>query len=319
MSHRLDTARTVAEETGFPPQTLEKVLRLGELVHDISLHPLLSNVLALKGGTPLNLAFGPPTRLSVDLDFNYIGHVNREQMLIDRPAVEQAIERLAMSHGYRLQRSSDAHAGHKFYMHYTNLANRLDRVEIDVNYVYRQPLGPVEFRELWQPADVAFPRVKVVSLEELSGGKICALLGRGAPRDVYDAIRLPALVGKRWEHPRMRAIVIAMSVILPHALYSYEHRPFPRITERAVRSELWPMLRTNDRPGAAALRTEAERAIAPLFHLTDEERVYVDRAQLGHLEPEHLLTDEPELLDAIRQNPALRWKTDNVRRYHNRH
>ncbi len=41
-------------ETGFRVETLEKVLRLGELAADISRHPLLGHVLALKGGTALN-------------------------------------------------------------------------------------------------------------------------------------------------------------------------------------------------------------------------------------------------------------------------
>ncbi len=62
----------LAAETGFREETLEKVLRLGEVAADISRHPLLSEVLALKGGTALNLCFAAPRRLSVDLDFNYI-------------------------------------------------------------------------------------------------------------------------------------------------------------------------------------------------------------------------------------------------------
>jgi hypothetical protein len=48
-------------------------------------------VLALKGGTALNLMFGSPARLSVDLDFNYIGQEDREGMQADRPEVERAI------------------------------------------------------------------------------------------------------------------------------------------------------------------------------------------------------------------------------------
>jgi hypothetical protein len=58
-------------------------------MHDIALHPFLSRVLALEGGTPLNPAFGPPTRLSVDLDFNYIGQVDREAIRLDsQPSLE---------------------------------------------------------------------------------------------------------------------------------------------------------------------------------------------------------------------------------------
>ena len=60
-------------KTGFRVNALEKVIRLTDILNDIFKHPFLSDVFVLKGGTALNLFFGPPSRLSVDLDFNYIG------------------------------------------------------------------------------------------------------------------------------------------------------------------------------------------------------------------------------------------------------
>jgi len=51
-------------QTGYQIAPLEKVVRLGEMAGDITRHPFLGKVLALKGGTVLNLCFGPPKRLS---------------------------------------------------------------------------------------------------------------------------------------------------------------------------------------------------------------------------------------------------------------
>ncbi len=101
----------LATETGFRPETLEKVIRLGEFAADVGRHPLLSRALALKGGTALNLMFGSPARLSVDLDFNYIGQEDRAGMQADRLEVERAIVIIGEGQGYRVQRSRDAHAG----------------------------------------------------------------------------------------------------------------------------------------------------------------------------------------------------------------
>ena len=78
------------------------------------------NALVLKGGTALNLAFGPPERLSVDLDFNYVGAIERERMLAERPRVERTLDELARRAGYRIQRSADAFAGRKLYLHYSS-------------------------------------------------------------------------------------------------------------------------------------------------------------------------------------------------------
>ena len=86
MNRSREWFQAVAQDTGFRAETLEKATRLGELAAEVGLHPLLGRVLALKGGTALNLAFGPPSRLSVDLDFNYVGAEGREEMLDRRPS-----------------------------------------------------------------------------------------------------------------------------------------------------------------------------------------------------------------------------------------
>ena len=90
-----DRINALGAEAGFPPGPIEKVVRLGEVAALVARHLLLSRVLALKGGTALNLFGGPPPRLSVDLDFNYVGALDREAMLRERPDVERAVEAIA--------------------------------------------------------------------------------------------------------------------------------------------------------------------------------------------------------------------------------
>ena len=84
MTISLEYLERCSAETGFPVAGLEKVARLGEMAAEVGRHPLLSDVLLLKGGTALNLAFGPPERLSVDLHFNYVGAGERERMLANQ-------------------------------------------------------------------------------------------------------------------------------------------------------------------------------------------------------------------------------------------
>jgi len=78
MSVSADYLLRCAAETGFQAGTLERVVRLGDLAADIARHPRLGDALALKGGTPLNLGFGPPRRLSIDLDYNYVAQLDRD-------------------------------------------------------------------------------------------------------------------------------------------------------------------------------------------------------------------------------------------------
>lgn len=135
----------LASRTGFAPAVLEKVVRLADLLLEFGRHPLLREALLLKGGTPLNLAFGPPRRLSVDLDFNYVGAEDRGAMLSARPEIEGAIRRIAGVRTYAVQQSADEHAGRKLYLGYRNAAGVADRIEVDINYLHRMLLAaPVE-------------------------------------------------------------------------------------------------------------------------------------------------------------------------------
>jgi len=77
----------VASAEGFDPQRLEKVLHLMNLLNLLNAHPYLKGKWLLKGGTALNLFLLDFPRLSVDIDLNYIGALDREEMLEQRPTL----------------------------------------------------------------------------------------------------------------------------------------------------------------------------------------------------------------------------------------
>ena len=79
----------------FAPQTVEKVERLLDLLEELGEHPSLRGKLALHGGTAINLFMLDIPRLSVDIDVSYIGALNRDVMLKDRPVVERSIAEVA--------------------------------------------------------------------------------------------------------------------------------------------------------------------------------------------------------------------------------
>lgn len=60
-----------ARELGFVRDTFEKVCRLTEILSFIEDDPVLSNNLALKGGTAINLTIFDLPRLSVDIDLDF--------------------------------------------------------------------------------------------------------------------------------------------------------------------------------------------------------------------------------------------------------
>lgn len=309
----------LARSTGFRPETLEKVIRLGEVVDSVARHELLSRTLALKGGTALNLFFGPPQRLSVDLDFNYVGKVDREGMLAERPDVERAIDRIGEGHGYRIQLSAAEHAGGKRFFQYINHRGSRDRIEVDLNFLYRVPLGRLSRRTMWQPKGVDRPaKIQVVSLEELCAGKICALLARVAPRDLFDVAGFPASARSALRRPRFRKLFVAFAGgALTHALYTYKRSRIDRVTKKQIESELVPMIR-GAAPSLRKLRDATWAVVKPLLALDPAEREFTKRLMNGELAPEILFPRDKEIAAALAIHPALRWKVANTREHRER-
>jgi len=64
----------------------------------------------LKGGTALNMFVLDLPRLSVDIDLNYVGALDREGMLAERPRIEQAAQAVFSREGFTARRIPDEHA-----------------------------------------------------------------------------------------------------------------------------------------------------------------------------------------------------------------
>ncbi len=251
----------------------------------------------------------------MDLDLNYIGSEERRKMLDDRPRIEKAVHQISRARGYKLQQSRDEHAGRKFFLPYLSATENPDRVEPDLNYLNRVPVLAAKKRTLWQPGDIDKPEARVVSLEEICAGKLCALLSRSMPRDLYDVMRFPIVAGSALGTPRFRALFVAFAGTLDHALHSYGPDRLERVTEDNIRTQLHPMLSRADRPNAAFLRERAWEIVGPLIELTDAERKYIDRIQVGELAPELLFPNHPEIAERLRRHPALLWKSENAKKF----
>lgn len=308
-----ETLARLSSACGFRPASLEKVLRLGPLLDEIARHPFLGPRLMLKGGTAIQLGLGQPRRLSVDLDFNYIGAEQREAMLSERPQIEQETLRVATARGYVVRTSHDEHAGRKFFLDYRSLAGTPGRVEMDLNFLHRVPLSePIE-REVWQPE--GFPRVRcrLAGEEELWAGKIGACLARTLPRDLYDVALLPERSPSLVASQRFRSFTIAHCGVLDHPLHTYGRGRLERVTQDDVERMLHPMLSGDDRPKAETLAADAWAVLEPVLALSDAEREFVDRLQQGDLRLNLLFPDDDPLRDRFERHPALRWKVENAR------
>lgn len=306
--------RRLADEAGFLATTLEKVARLEDLLREIALHPRLGQHLALKGGTAINFVLLPEApRLSVDIDLNYLGEVGREEMLADRPIVEEALERIFRAQGYGWRKRAP-YGSTAWTLRYTNIAATPDSVKVEVNWLLRVPIWITEqlpFRSIF-PSEPAV--VSVLAREEVVAGKLAALLDRAAPRDLFDVATL-ANKGALGNPEKLRpAAVLLGSFHTEDFRERLERAHVGVISERDVRNALWPTLRRDVRPTLRELRKSAEPALREILSLSDRERAYLD-AFYGErrFDPLPLFEGTDPSAD-LPQHPMAAWRLQQLTR-----
>ena len=107
------------------------MLRLLELLDEIAQDPVLSERLALKSGTALDVFYLDLDRLSVDIDLNYVGTLDLAAMERERQEVDAAIDRLFASQGYAVRRRPTGHAGGKWLARYASALGGNASLELD--------------------------------------------------------------------------------------------------------------------------------------------------------------------------------------------
>jgi predicted nucleotidyltransferase component of viral defense system len=312
----------LAAELRFQPEPLEKVLHLLELLEGLRSHPFLRERLALKGGTALNLFLADLPRLSVDLDLNYIGAADRATMLVERPTVERAIEDVCRRLGISVRRTPGEHAGGKWRLAHRRVDGGTGTLELDLNFLLRQPLIDPRARDSIALGAAVARDILVMDEHELAAGKLAALFGRAASRDLFDAHHL--LQRGDLDHSRLRlcfAVYAACGRQDPRGLTVESVRMDPQDAER----RLIPLLRSDlvanrkDIPGwVERLVAESRAMLAPMVPFAGDELRFLDSIQdHGEIVPE-LLTTDATLRERIRVHPGLTWKCLNVKRHHGR-
>lgn len=308
-----------AAATGFQPEPLEKVILLLELLEAIRSHPFLKDRVALKGGTALNLFKFDVPRLSVDIDLNYIGAVDRDGMLADRPKIDQALHAVCGRVGVQPRRVPTDHAGGKWRLSFNRSAGGTGTLEIDVNFMLRAPLWPVEGANSRVIGTFLAKDIPIVDIHELAAGKLAALLSRTASRDLFDASQLRHVGGLDSAKLRLAFVVYGGMSRKDWRAVSVDDVTID-VAEANVM--LLPLLRGQGAPSrddlaqwTRALVSDCHDLLAMLLPLTNQESEFLERLNArGEIVPD-LITNDEGLRNIIRTHPGLLWKAMNARQH----
>lgn len=144
---------------------------------------------ALKGGTAINLFVRDFPRLSVDIDLAYLPLEPRDLALSNvRNALANITTNINKVPALNAVLQDNKPDEMRIIVEDRSSQNKGVQVKIEVSPVARGTLLPPSERDVVASVEneFGFASMKVVSLPDLYGGKLCAALDRQHPRDLFD-------------------------------------------------------------------------------------------------------------------------------------
>lgn len=319
VSISLDILTEQAEKTGYRLEMLEKTLRLMLLLTSLTEQTFLKEKLVLKGGTALNLFYFGLPRLSIDIDLNYIGSIHREEMLIQRKQIETILSHLFQREGYTIRRNPTEHAGGKIALRYNSAVGQTAQLEVDLNYMLRVPLWPIERKDSILIHTYQAKAVPTLNIHELMAGKLAALFSRHASRDLFDTYyfftHFKHLIDK--ENLRCAFIIYGAINRLDWRILSIDHIHF---TEQELKNQLIPVLSRHFQ-SSNSLPNWVKKAVIECHEAISDYLLPLKKHEIEFLNQINdygeicadLLTDNEELIQKMKVHPGLQWKAHNAK------
>lgn len=301
-----------ARQLNYKPELYEKTLQLLTVLKNIVEVPYLRNRFVLKGGTALNLFhYEKPPRLSVDIDLNYIGQLDREKMLEERPLIINALNLMCRQLQLEPDRQPTQYAGGKMIWRYNSVLDQKGNLELDLNYMYRKPLWEIEwkFSKLNAVQNISFP---ILNIHEIAAGKLIALFSRSASRDFFDVHYLLTQYPLNINQLKIAFIVyLAMSDIHLQKLKTdnilYDLNDFYNRLLPVLQQDVLPTVKHQLKLRAERILAELKIALNKLLLFEENELSFIRQIrEFGKIEPD-LITTDKQLQNRILQQPALQW------------
>ena len=312
MNYSEDYISNFGKQTGFINSNIEKVIRLLDILDfiDSNLDPYHEK-LVLKGGTAINLMITNLARLSVDIDLDYIGSLDKEKMSIDRDAIMSALDNFMLKEGYTVSEKSRGSVilASRTYS-YTNAFGNRDNIKVEINFIDRIHVCPsIRKKVKYFDKEVM---VQTPLEAELLGMKIAALIDRHKPRDLFDIYKLKGYM-PYLDKDRVRKL--AVFYISLDCIFELNEASFDnvnKITQDSIKKELHPVLTKGNRFDLNTAKEEAIKFLKELLTLTDNEKKYLVEFSKGNFDP--YLLFEPIDAERAAKHPMAKWRAANLKK-----
>ncbi|MCE5295974.1 MAG: nucleotidyl transferase AbiEii/AbiGii toxin family protein [Euryarchaeota archaeon] len=275
--------------------------------------PELSECLALKGGTAIQgLIFGF-TRLSVDIDMNYIGSIDKTVMEKERREISKVLLYLFEDMGYSIEQPRAMYAEEQFSAHFKNIGGGQDRLKLEINYLERVPVAGTK-KGVINHRFEGLGDVKVLSYrpEELFAGKIRALMLRSTPRDLYDAAQISRSLGDI-DKGLWRKISLFYLSMYDCDVRNLSTKRIDAVTSSDVRNNLQPLLSCHEKVDVNVLKGNVLPMVKELLDLSSNELDYFDQLYTEHRAEPDVLFEDIDMPDELARHPAIVWRLNQFK------
>ncbi len=274
----------------------ELLLRILPLIHK-------EQGFALKGGTAINFFVRELPRLSVDIDLTYLPLNQRDFALDD---ISHALIRVSEEIKRRIP-------GTRIVLKNIRGTNTLKgmvvnqegvTVKIEPNLVLRGSAYPPEIRTLTKKAQDLFElsvQSRILSIDELYAGKICAALDRQHPRDLFD---VHFLLKNEGLTAKIRKAFIVYLISHPRPMIEILN-PQPK-DMRDIFEKVFKAMIAEDVTLEELYTTRDDLVSRLRSELTTEERKFIVSVKEGNPKWDLLA------LEGIENLPAVKWKLLNI-------
>lgn len=298
-----------AKELGFVRDTFEKVCRLADVLSFMESDSLLSDTLALKGGTAINLTIFDLPRLSVDIDMDYSKNVPAETMLQEREQINDHIRKYMSALKYNLSpKSKKYHALDSFVYEYINAGGMKDNLKIEINYMLRCHVFPVSRRSVSLPWSEKELTILSVNPVEIFSAKAVALFNRSAARDLYDMFNLQkyGLFDESQEVRFQKCVTFYYAIASETVPEHFDFGGIKKISKQKIKTDLTPVLRRAEHFDLLAAQGQVEKYLKDIL-LPEGDMSFWTAFAKGEYAP-GLLFDDSEILSRIEGHPMALWK-----------
>ena len=310
MNYSKQYINEIAQKSGFLANNTEKVIRLLDVLKFINEElNRISHQLILKGGTAINLIYTNLTRLSVDIDLDYVGSLEKEQTLKDRERILESLDNYMLKEGYSVSSKSRGSAilASRTYAYINAYGNR-DNIKVEINFIDRIHILPIVNRKINYFDKEVMTNAPLE--EELFAMKICALIDRSKPRDLYDTFRLKNDFLNLEKDKLRKLTVFYLSLDGIFELNENIFKGIEAVSKDSIKKELLPVLKKNEKFNLEAIKQEVINFLQDLLVLTSDETKYLEEFSKGTFNPS-LLFDVCSAERAAK-HPMAKWRINNI-------